>query len=91
MLHILSRQNLNEMIPAKLPPGTRVAHKTGTLTLPTGSVRTDAGVVLHPEHPFVLVCFSRDLPNVQRGVDRIASLSRAVYDVYSDNGKQRNK
>jgi beta-lactamase class A len=82
-LHILTRQNLREMIPAKLPAGTIVANKTGTLTLPSGSVRTDAGIVYGPGQPFVLVCFSRELPSVLQGVDQIASLSRAVYDHYA--------
>jgi beta-lactamase class A len=86
-LHILSRQNYNEMIPAQLPIGTRVAHKTGTLTLPTGSVRTDAAIVYHPQCPYVLTCFTSDLPSVQRGVDQIAALSRAVYDSFSDGGR----
>lgn len=86
-LHILSRQNYNEMIPAQLPIGTRVAHKTGTLTLPSGSVRTDAAVVYHPKCPFVLTCFTNGLPSVQRGVEQIAALSRAVYDSFSDGGR----
>ena len=32
MLDILSRQEFNTAIPAGLPPGTRVAHKTGSIT-----------------------------------------------------------
>jgi len=53
MLDILGRQHFTEGIPAGLPPGTRVAHKTGWIG---GVVYHDAGIV-YPAHgaPYVLV------------------------------------
>lgn len=41
MLKILLKQQLNDRLPRFLPPGTRVAHKTGTL----GGYRNDAGIL----------------------------------------------
>jgi len=32
MVEILARQKFNDAIPAGLPPGTRIAHKTGDIT-----------------------------------------------------------
>lgn len=40
-LGILLQQQLNERLPRFLPPGTRVAHKTGTLS----GVRNDSGIL----------------------------------------------
>ena len=41
MIAILKRQTFNDGIPAGLPPGTAVAHKTGTIT----RIHHDAGIV----------------------------------------------
>lgn len=41
MLAVLLKQQLNDRLPRFLPPGTRVAHKTGTL----GGHRNDAGIL----------------------------------------------
>jgi beta-lactamase class A len=52
MLAILARQQFNEMIPAGLPPGTQVAHKTGQIT----AIHHDAAVVTPAGGPpYVLV------------------------------------
>lgn len=77
MLDILSGQEFNEMIPAGLPAGTRVAHKTGWIT----GIRHDAAIVMPPDRkPYVLVILTRGF----RGTalpDRIgAQISRIVWD-----------
>jgi beta-lactamase class A len=41
MLEILLKQQLNDRLPRFLPPGTRCAHKTGTL----GGFRNDSGII----------------------------------------------
>ncbi len=41
MLAILLKQQLNDRLPRFLPPGTRVAHKTGTLS----GFRNDSGII----------------------------------------------
>ena len=76
MLDILSRQEFNTAIPAGLPPGTRVAHKTGQIT----GVLHDAAIVYLPNtSPYVLVVLTRNIPNDRVARTLIADLSRLVY------------
>ena len=58
MLAILLAQEFNEKIPAGLPAGTRVAHKTGEIT----AVSHDAAIVYPPgRKPYVLVVLTRGI------------------------------
>ena len=50
-LNILFHQQLNDRIPRFLPPGTMVAHKTGTI----GPVRNDAGIIYINENSHVVL------------------------------------
>ncbi|MBL8983568.1 MAG: serine hydrolase [Gemmatimonadetes bacterium] len=61
MLGILERQEFSEEIPAGLPAGTRVAHKTGWIT----GVLHDAAIVFPPggRPPFILVVLTRGIPD----------------------------
>ena len=74
MLEILERQKFNEGIPAGLPPGTRVAHKTGEIT----KIHHDAAIVFAPR-PFVLVILTRGLSNEKESAQLIADLTRLIY------------
>jgi beta-lactamase class A len=77
MLDILSRQEFNGEIPAGLPPGTRVAHKTGQIT----GVLHDAALVYLPgKSPYVLVVLTRNIENDRVARTLIADLSRLVYE-----------
>jgi beta-lactamase class A len=77
MLAILSRQEFNDEIPAGLPPGTRVAHKTGNIT----AVLHDAAIVYPSGHaPYVLVVLTRNIPDARVARTLIADLSRIVYE-----------
>jgi len=58
MEEVLARQRFNEGIPGGLPPGTRVAHKTGWIT----GLHHDAAIVGGPGAPhYVLVVMVRGL------------------------------
>jgi beta-lactamase class A len=62
MRDILLHHEFNEEIPAGLPAGTRVAHKTGWIT----GVLHDAAVVYPPgRKPYILVVLTRDIPDVK--------------------------
>ena len=77
MIEVLTAQTYSDMIPARLPEGATVAHKTGWIT----GVRHDAGIVFGPDGPtYVLVLLSRDLSDAAAGVDALARVSRIVYD-----------
>jgi beta-lactamase class A len=76
MLGILQAQEFNEKIPAGLPPGTRVAHKTGEIT----AVSHDAAIVYPPgRKPYVLVVLTRGIPDGSKSSKLIADLSALVY------------
>ena len=75
MVEVLLGQELNEEIPAGLPPGTRVAHKTGWIT----RVRHDAAIV-YPEGraPYILVVLTRNVTDPAAKV-LIADIARLVH------------
>src|SRR5437762_6777515 len=77
MLAILGRQEFNEGIPVGLPPGTRVAHKTGWIG---GVVYHDAGVVYPPDGgSYVLVVLTGGIKEDSVAHNLVADLSRLVY------------
>lgn len=76
MKEILLRQELNEEIPAGLPPGTPVAHKTGSIT----ATLHDAAIVYPAgRRPYVLVVLSRQIPQQDTARRLIADISRMVW------------
>jgi len=74
MVAILERQTFNERIPAGLPPGTRVAHKTGEIT----KIQHDAAIVYAPR-PFVLVVLTRGIEDQKRSAALTAEITRRIY------------
>jgi beta-lactamase class A len=76
MIGILSGQELNDGIPAGLPPGTPVAHKTGSIT----RISHDAGLIGRPDgSAFVLVVLTRGFEKGDDADAVIASIARAVW------------
>jgi beta-lactamase class A len=74
---VLAAQKFNEGIPAGLPEGLRVAHKTGSIT----GIEHDAGIVYPPgRRPYVLVVLVRGVKEQARARRLIADISRAVYE-----------
>jgi beta-lactamase class A len=78
MIEILKEQKFNDGIPAGLPDGTPVAHKTGTIT----RIHHDAAVVNAPQ-PYVLVVLVRGLEDQKVSASLIAALSKAVYTAHT--------
>ena len=76
MINILLDQRFNEIIPAMLPPGVKVAHKTGSIT----RVHHDSGIVLLPDgRKYVLVLLSRDWENEEEAIRTMANISMIIY------------
>lgn len=73
MVEILKRQQFRTGIPAGLPAGTVVAHKTGSIT----RIRHDAGIV-YGARPYVLVVLVRGIQDSKVSDALIADISRAV-------------
>ena len=74
MSEILERQTFNDGIPAGLPAGTRVAHKTGEIT----RIQHDAAIVL-AARPFVLVVLTRGVDDRRKSAALIAGIARQLY------------
>jgi len=74
MIEVLKRQRFNDAIPAGLPPGTVVAHKTGSIT----RVQHDAAVVYGPR-PYVLVVLTRGIEDEAKSKALIAEIAKVVH------------
>jgi beta-lactamase class A len=74
MVEILKRQKFNEGIPAGVPRGIAVAHKTGNIT----RINHDAAIVYAPR-PYVLVVLVRGIEDEKKSAALIAEISRALY------------
>jgi beta-lactamase class A len=78
MLNILGRQRFNEGIPAGLPPGTRVYHKTGWIGQ---VVYHDAALVEPAGHGrYVLVVLTGGIQKDADSYALVRDLSRLVFD-----------
>ena len=77
MREILMRQEFNSEIPAGIPPGTRVAHKTGWIT----GVLHDAAIV-YPDgrKPYILVVLTSGISDPEVARQTIADISRLVWE-----------
>jgi beta-lactamase class A len=78
MTAILKRQKFNDRIPAGLPAGIHVAHKTGEIT----RIQHDAAIVF-ARRPFVLVVLVRGLDDAKKSSAMIAEITRTLYTAYT--------
>lgn len=77
MMDILHGQEFNQGIPARLPKGARVAHKTGEIS----TVAHDAGVIYLPKRkPYVLVILTEWAPEGTGRSRTIATISHTIYE-----------
>ncbi|MGD8278492.1 MAG: serine hydrolase [Gemmatimonadota bacterium] len=81
MVDMLAGQEFNDMIPAGLPAGTRVAHKTGWIT----GIDHDGAIVFPGTRaPWVLVVMTRGFEDRVRALATGADISRMVWDQLTD-------
>ena len=74
MVAILKRQKFKDGIPSGMPPGTPIAHKTGTIT----RIHHDAGIVYGPR-PFVLIILVRGLQDQKQSAAVMRRVSTIIY------------
>lgn len=82
MLELLLAQQLNDRIPAYLPVGTKVAHKTGELD----NLRHDAGIVFGKKSDYIFV-FLTQTPIPEDAYANIAELSKKLYTALESNAR----
>jgi beta-lactamase class A len=75
MVAILQWQKFNEGIPAGLPKGIPVAHKTGEIT----KIHHDAAIVF-AKRPFILVILVRGLAEKMDSAALMAGISKSLYE-----------
>jgi len=81
MMDILHGQEFNQGIPARLPKGARVAHKTGEIS----TVAHDAGVVYLPKRkPYSLVVLTEWEQGATGRSRTIASISHVIYQTLTE-------
>lgn len=78
MIQLLLGDQINDRIPANLPPNTRVAHKIGNLD----GVVNDAGIVFGPKADFIIVMLGNNVDS-DGATTAEAILARRVYDLYN--------
>jgi beta-lactamase class A len=84
MIKILLDQQFNDIIPAKLPPAVKVAHKTGFIT----GIHHDSGIVFLPDgKKYVLVLLSKNLTDEKAGIEAMATVSALVYNYVAKNNR----
>ncbi len=77
MIEILAHQEFNEGIPAGVPAGTKIAHKTGSIT----DIYHDAAIIYPPDgSPYVLVVLTEGA-NDDEAAATVAEISRLFWEV----------
>ncbi len=76
MINTLKQQAFNEIIPANLPDGVEVAHKTGAIS----GVEHDSGIVYLPDgKKYILVLLSKNLREKPPAIKMMAKVSEIIY------------
>lgn len=75
MLSILKRVERRDMIPAGLPEGIPVAHKTGELS----GVLLDTAIVYLKEKPYILCLMGEEISDREGAIALFAALSKKIY------------
>lgn len=78
-LDLLKAQKINNRIPASLPSGTTVAHKTGDLD---GFVH-DAGIVYGPKSDYLVIAVTGPWSNLNAAPGAIADFSKRAFDFFN--------
>jgi beta-lactamase class A len=80
VLNILKRQQLNNVIPLKLPVGVETAHKTGSYH----GVRCDVGIVYSPGGPYTVAIMAKEVSGISLEIDLgLAAVSLAIYEQFN--------
>ncbi|MEC9488066.1 MAG: serine hydrolase [Halanaerobium sp.] len=84
MLDILMRQQCNNKLPALMPAGTKLAHKTGDLP----GVEHDVGILDLPDQKICIIVLTRDLKDNQDGIKFNNQIGELVYNHFGHSGTE---
>jgi beta-lactamase class A len=76
LLGILKAQQERERLPARLPEGVEIAHKTGSLP----GVMNDAGIIFLPGGPVIAAVFTNEPAASADGRGAIEEIGRAIVE-----------
>lgn len=80
-ISFLKAQQLNNKLPALLPAGVTLAHKTGELP----GAEHDAGLLFLAHSTILVVVLTKELQENEAGVAFVRQIGRLVYDHYQGN------
>jgi beta-lactamase class A len=84
ILDVLLAQELRGKMPALLPEGTRVAHKTGGLE----SISHDSGIIYAPTGPIAIAVLTKGIADEEISQSAIQRIAKAVYDEWGSGVKK---
>ena len=77
--NLLNNQEVNYKIPAGLPEGTHISHKTGEVD----NTENDAAIIYTPYGDYIFCILSTDLSDTGSAVDHIHEITTMVYDWFT--------
>jgi beta-lactamase class A len=84
VLDVLAAQQIADALPRRLPPGTRVAHKSGWVD----GIDHDAGIVFHPDAgPYVFAMCTTSALSRDDAAEVVATAARAAWDDVGEGGR----
>ena len=76
MMNLMLSQKRNTKLPALIPKGIKIAHKTGEL----GETENDVGIVFGPKTDYIICVMSNEVKNTDEARSRISQISKITYD-----------
>jgi beta-lactamase class A len=76
MMSLMLAQERNTKIPALIPKGIKIAHKTGELS----KTENDVGIVFGSKTDYIICIMTKELKNTNEARKRISQISKVVYD-----------
>lgn len=78
--NLLNNQEVNYKIPAALPAGTHISHKTGEVD----DTENDAAIIYTPFGDYIFCIMSTDLYDTGSAVDHIHEITALIYDWFTN-------
>ncbi len=87
MLAIMEKTRIKTLLPAGMPPGLKISHKTGDI----GSLVGDCGIITTEQGKRIIACVQVSRPhNDRRANELIRQTARLIYNDMLNDGKEFN-